>query len=399
MTVQTLASGARPLAAGAAERLAASKPVVATLTGRAAFDALEGEWLALEEGAENPAVFQSYAWCRAVWDHHTRTGTRFEPVILTARAQGRLVGILPLKRVRTRLAAVLTGLGEPFQQYTDVLVAPGAGVEVAEELVRAACGLKRCGGLSFLKVRDDSLLATVLGARGAARGNIDAAPYVDLRPFPVFDDYLKTINAKTRKNMRNARNRLARESVLGHRVLTDPAEIDALVARAHAGRERWLEELGLTSRAFRDPGFGDFTRAVAAPESGLSVLAMSLTLDGRPIADQWGFVLNGRYYAYVATWDPAMVDSSPGKLHLQEVIQSCHERGLAVADFLMPAARYKLTWTDTVVPVADYALPLSAGAWIEGTLWSAHLRPILKRLALKLPPELRSRIARLLLKR
>ena len=68
---------------------------------------------------------------------------------------------------------------------------------------------------------------------------------------------------------------------------------------------------------------------------------------------------NGRYYAYVATWAPEIEEASPGKLHLEEVIRACHERGIGVADFLMPAARYKFTWTDKAMPVADYALPLS----------------------------------------
>src|SRR5690606_23283669 len=133
-------------------------------------------------------------------------------------------------------------------------------------------------------------------------------PFVDLEPFPTFKDYLAGVNAKTRKNMRNARNRLARGGALTHDVLEGPA-VKALVARAHAGRERWLAEQGLSSRAFRDGTFGAFAERVAAPESGLRVLAMSLALDGKPLADQWGFLFNGRYYAYVATWDPDFEES------------------------------------------------------------------------------------------
>ena len=112
--------------------------------------------------------------------------------------------------------------------------------------------------MQLLKVRDDSPLAPLLAERSALRSNADAAPFVDLAPFADFKAYHATVNAKTRKNMRNARNRLARAGKLEHRVLTDRAEIEALVERAHAGRERWLEDAGLTSRAFRDPSFGEF---------------------------------------------------------------------------------------------------------------------------------------------
>ena len=128
-------------------------------------------------------------------------------------------------------------------------------------------------------------------------------------------------------------------------------------------------------------------------------MAMSLTLDDKPIADQWGFVFNGRYYAYVATWAPEFEESSPGKLHLEEVIRACKERGVAVADFLMPAARYKFTWASAAMPVADYALPLSLSGRIAFSLWAARVRPFLKRIAMRLPPGVRSRTTRLLLRR
>ena len=391
------AAAARPFAV--VQPLLAAAAHIAVGASRAGFDALEAEWRELERSADGAALFQSFDWCRAVWDHHEAEKQRFEPLLLTLRDAGRLVALLPLQRVRSGLACVVTGFGEPYQQYTDALVAPDAPADVAERLLDAACRLRGCDGINFLKVRDDSRLAAPLAARGAIRSNADAAPFVELAPFADFKAYHATVNAKTRKNMRNARNRLARAGTLAHHAAAEAGEVATLVARAHAGRERWLEEQGLTSRAFRDPSFRAFAQAVARPESGLITLAMSLTLDGRPIADQWGFVFNGRYYAYVATWAPEFEESSPGKLHLEEVLRACHQRGVAVADFLMPAARYKFTWTETAMPVADYALPLSRTARLQFALWSGGIRPLLKQVALTLPAGLRSRIARVLLRR
>lgn len=373
--------------------------VVCAVSDRVQFDGLRDEWLSLERQAANPVLFQSFAWCRAVWDHHLRTGRRFEPRILTLRERGRLVAVLPLQRVRGGLARTLTGFGEPYQQYTDLLLSSDASRHAVDRLLEAACTAGDCDGVHFLKIRDDSPLAAALSARGAVRSNEDAAPFVDLGPYADFKAYYATVNGKTRKNMRNARNRLSRGGPLVHRVFDDPAGVQALVERAQSGRQRWLEEQGLTSRAFRDPSFGAFALSVARPDSGISIMAMSLTLDGRPLADQWGFVFNDRYYAYVATWTAEFEEASPGKLHLEEVIRACHERGIAVADFLMPAVRYKFTWTDRAMPVADYALPLSVGSRVEALLWSGWARPLLKRLALGLPARIRSRAARLVLRR
>ena len=374
---------------------------VTVATDAKAFAALGADWQRLDRAAANPSLFQSFAWCRAVYDHHLRCSRRFEPLVVALRSRGRLIGILPLQRKRFGPTRFATGFGEPYQQYTDVLLAPDAPADAAARLLDAACRLPECDGLHLLKVRDDSALAPLLAARNATRSNEDAAPFVDLAPFPDFKAYHTTVNAKTRKNMRNARNRLARDGTLSHHVLSDPTEIAALIERAHLGRERWLEAQGLTSRAFRDPTFGDFTRAIARVENGsaISVMAMSLMLDDIPIADQWGFVFNGRYYAYVATWAPEFEEASPGKLHLEEVIRACKERGVAVADFLMPAARYKFTWASEAMPVADYALPLSFSGRIAFSAWAGRVRPFLKRTALKLPTGIRSRIAKLLLRR
>jgi CelD/BcsL family acetyltransferase involved in cellulose biosynthesis len=368
---------------------------------RKAFEALGAEWRELDQVAANPSLFQSFAWCRAVYDHHRGSGQSFEPLVVALRERGRLVGLLPLQRKRLGPARFATGFGEPYQQYTDVLIAPDAPADAAARLVDAACRLPNCDGLHLLKVRDDSALAPPLAARKAIRSNEDAAPFVDLQPFPDFKAYHATVTAKTRKNIRNARNRLSRGATLSHRVLTDAEDIAALVERAHQGRERWLEAQGLTSRAFRDPTFGAFTRAIAQAndESTISVMAMSLMLDDKPIADQWGFVFNRRYYAYIATWAPEFEEASPGKLHLEEVIRACKERGVAVADFLMPAARYKFTWASEAMPVADYAVPLSLSGRIAFSAWAGRIRPFLKRTALKLPAGLRSRAAKLLLRR
>lgn len=384
----------------AARAAAAGTPcAVSFVADRESFEALAADWRRLEEQVSGAMLFQSFDWCRTVWDHWEREGTDFAPRIVVARRDGRLAGILPLRIVRSGRLRLATGFGEPFQQYTDVLLAPGAGPDLAARMLALAVRQLKVDGLQFLKVRADSTLLPALAALSPIVSNEDGAPYVDLAAHAGFDAYFATLNAKTRKNMRNARNRLGRTGTLAHDVVEDDAGKADLVRRAYAGRQRWLAEQGLTSRAFREPSFAAFVERAATRSGGLDVLAMTLALDGRPLADQWGFVHRGRYYAYAATWDPEFEESSPGKLHLGEVIHACADRGIAVADFLIPAARYKLTWAENVVPVADYAVPLTPKGRLYFSIWSAKVRPFLKRMALMTPPRLRSRIAGLLLPR
>ncbi len=77
------------------------------------------------------------------------------------------------------------------------------------------------------------------------------------------------------------------------------------------------------------------------------------------MADQWGFVHKRRYYAFMARWDEGYEEASPGKMQLGAILEACHGEGIDVADFLIPAARYKFTWAREAVPVQDHVLALT----------------------------------------
>jgi len=117
---------------------------------------------------------------------------------------------------------------------------------------------------------------------------------------------------------------------------------------------------------------------------------MSLRHKGEPVAEQWGFVHRGRYYAFVASRDFGLSEESPGKLHLGEVIQACSDAGLEGADLMVPVMPYKLTWATQVVSVRDYALPVTPRGALVLKLWDQILRPAFKDAVLRMPPRLRS---------
>src|SRR5690606_1340759 len=144
---------------------------------------------------------------------------------------------------------------------------------------------------------------------------------------------------KTRKNLRNARNRLEREGPVENRVVVRPSEQVALIERTVDGRADRLKEQGLTSRAFRDGDFLAFCKSLVA-RNDMTILAFSLDHRGRPLAEQWGFVHGGRYYAFVASRDFSHSDESPGKLHLKEILEACAERGIKGCDLGVPVMPY-----------------------------------------------------------
>jgi CelD/BcsL family acetyltransferase involved in cellulose biosynthesis len=358
---------------------------------REAFEAIAPEWAVLEAGSPHAVLFQSVGWCRAVFDFSGRRDTGFDPFIVTLRRDGELKGVLPLERVRAQGCTLLVALGDGFQQYSDVLLAPDVDpAEAVREMLAAAVREAHCDVVSLLKVREDSALRHGLPPRHVRTGASAGAPFVALSSFKDFAEYHATVKAKTRKNMRNARNRLERSGPVEHTVAANRIETMGVIGRTVLGRAQRLEDQGLTSRAFQDQNFLDFCLSLV--DSDLELLAMSLTHNGTPIAEQWGFVHGGRYYAFVASRDFTMGEESPGKLHLKNVIETGFTRGLSTVDLLVPVMPYKLTWASGVTEVQDYAVPVSLKGRARVHLWDQMLRPLVKAAYLALPQGVRTRL-------
>jgi CelD/BcsL family acetyltransferase involved in cellulose biosynthesis len=387
------------LAAGApaAGQRAAGGVVFDIVAGTGAILALEAEWRVLEAEGPDTALFQSFDWCRNHLDA-TAESARWRPVALLARRAGRPVALLPAAVIAKHGLHALTGMCEPFQQYSELLLARGESPAAHSSMLLAAIKSLRVDYLHFGQVRAGGALAEVLGAFGAAQVDCDAAPYVELSAFPHHDAYLATLNAKTRKNLRNAVNRLQRQAELAHVVTREGPQFVAAIGRTYEGRAAWLKRLGLTSRAFRDADFSDFVRRFAEGRAkGIDTVAMSLSHGGNPVSDQWGFLYKGRYYAFMATWNASYEAVSPGRIHLGEVIGAAFSQGWRVADFMIPAVPYKLTWATGSAPVGDYVLPLSLRGYVQVEGWLRRLRPFAKRLVAGFSPALRSRLLKWLL--
>ena len=241
-------------------------PAVSVATDRAAFDALQAEWTELDRAAEGRDALPVLRLVprRLRSSRALRTGLR------SARADAARG-----RQARRAAAAAAVGLrawrGSPPASASPISNTPTCcSRRTRRPMPRRGSSRPPAGCRRSMASTCSKCGTTARSRRCFAPGTRSAATRTRRRsstcsPIADFNAYLATLNAKTRKNMRNTKNRLARSGTLGHRVMTDPADIAALVERAHAGRERWLADQGLTSRAFRDPTFGAFAAAVATP--------------------------------------------------------------------------------------------------------------------------------------
>jgi CelD/BcsL family acetyltransferase involved in cellulose biosynthesis len=358
---------------------------------------LSSDWVGLQDRAGSPGFFQSQAWCAHVLDAvGTSSGAILKPVVVTGWLGERMVALWPLALRRAGGVRLLTGMGAPYDQYAEVLVDRGFDRDAAvSALIAALASARLADGVLLRKVRMTGAAhrLTSLGARSVDVG--ERAPQVHLDPQRPFEEFLAGISAKTRKNLRNYQNRLARFGRLEHRVL-EGADVGATIVAAFEGRRAWLSTHGLSSEAFRDPHFETVMRALAGSRRhGLGLVGFVLMLDERPIAVQWGFIQSRRYYAFMSSRDPAFEDYSAGRLHLRHVLEACHRLGVTQVDLMVPAVPYKMTWTDTADPLVDIVMAWSVRGRLSLDLYQGRLRPLLKRFGARLPAAVRRPLSEL----
>jgi len=358
-------------------------------------DAIQAEWEALQAGhARTDQLFQTFAWVRH-WCRHflgdRSHGPRKGLHIVTGRMDGSLVLVMPLIRVAQRGTIQLEWLGSPVSQYGDMLVASDR--DTADHIHAALDHVSQTPGIDLIslrRVRATSPLADALTSRAPSVTAGDIAPAIALPEGVSFETFQTRYPTKALKNRRRHMRRLEEQGPITFDVVTDGDEARALIQQALTCKRAWLNARGLFSIAFSDPRLDAFFRDTPdafAPTSrnscGLYVFA--LKCDGRPIAINVAFRCVTRVLTHIAAYDLDYERFSPGSLLFEKSIAHSLETGVTVFDLMSPGDAYKLDWTDTVVPVHDYAWGLTARGRAYEALYIRRLRPAMKHAATSVP--------------
>lgn len=322
--------------------------------------ALAERWEALNDARSDhdAPFFQSFAWNSYV--ARIRLGgvrNRYRLLVATVWRDDDLIGVWPLSLQRRVGAWIACSLDDPFGPLAGVAFRRrediGPGVTAVLQELR-----KRSDGLRIEAVVSGSALHAALLENKIRVVSTQGAVVVGLSEHSTFKSFEQTINSKTRKNLRNLRNRLERTHAIEHKVTDAPAQLATMLPEVLEARTRWIRRNGRMSAAFRD---ADFTSLVSdlARSGTFHLLGFALATSERWIAAQWGFVHAGRYYAYMSAMDPDCAEFSPGRIHLGMVIKACFERGVGALELMAPAVGYKLEWSDQVKNVDTLQLPFS----------------------------------------
>lgn len=346
----------------------ASGPAIAI---EASIDRLAPEWDSLADRL-GASPFMRPGWFEAWWSAF-QPG---RPELITARRDGRLVGVLPTyRRAGVRHSAT--------NDHTTMFGALADGPAASRKLARAlfATGARRTE-LSFVERRDAWLpqvreSSAQLGWRTLEQA-LERSPYI--RTDGDFGSYEATLGSKLRSEIRRRRRRLEEDDPLSLEVADGSERLDALLEQGLAlEAAAWKADAGTAIES--SPATRAFYGRLARWAASRGILRIAfLRHGGRAIAFDLCLECGGVHYLLKTGYDPAYRSAAPGIIIRREMISRAFSTGLASYEFLGHDHAWKLRWTDSCrerVVLRAFA-PSLAGSLDR--LATVRARPLAKRL-------------------
>ncbi len=331
------------------------------ITNEDDFLALEQEWKALLPQTRADNIFLTWEWVSTWWKVF---GEGKQPHILTFRDETRLVGILPCyirNRPLLRLAKIrelrFIGTGESVRsEYLDLICLPGHREECLE-LLEGFLSRDRDWDIAvFTDLPEDSLLGSFLDDRFPAREIINREPCYFVKVPAKFETYLKGIDSRMRRNIRNRRRNLERDFRVEYHRLNREENLDEWMEefkRLHAAR---LEERGLPSK-FADPIYQRFHDRLSRIfyDSGL-LFAADLRLDGKTVAARYNFNYRGKVYDYQTGFEPKFGRQGVMQALISYMIEDCGREEIGKFDFLAGSENYKRHFSNSQTTISSHRI-------------------------------------------
>jgi CelD/BcsL family acetyltransferase involved in cellulose biosynthesis len=311
---------------------------IALITKSESFARLRCEWEEL--WARDPAAtpFQSPAWQLAWW----RCFGTPELLVLTARAGGELVGLLPLYLLREAGCRKLLPVGVGLSDYIEALAAPGAD-GTAERFMREIAATPGWDECWLPDLTPGGALATASLPRDLAAEMSAARSCPVLRLPGRCREIADLVPRHTSRYLRHARARTAAAGVAMAEMISESgldAALDDLF-RLHELRWRARGEAGVCA----DPPIRAFHKSAAYGLAANGMLRLYRLRIGRTAAAVfYGIAAKRVFYAYLGGFDPALASLRPGAQLIAHAVEQAAAEEALEFDFLRGGEPYKYAW-------------------------------------------------------
>jgi CelD/BcsL family acetyltransferase involved in cellulose biosynthesis len=304
------------------------------------------EWNALVEDGISDVPFLRYEYLSSWW--HTCGGgewSQAELVLISAREEGRLVGIAPLFLSVHDGRPVLLLLGSiEISDYLDLIVRPADLSRFLSALLDFLSTFRPADwrGFDWYNLPDASPTLPALKAESTKRGWTCTEDIYHPTPTVVltgnFEAYLASVDKKQRHEIRR-KVRRAEDSGRGVRwyIVRDEATLDAEIDAFLA-----LMEMDESKSKFLSDVMRSQMRATihTAFRHGWLWLAF-LEIDGQKAAAALNFDYRNRLWGYNSGVDRRFMDLSPGWVLLAYVLEWAADNGRSEFDFMRGDEEYK----------------------------------------------------------
>lgn len=378
MTQTMRAAFDRPIEVRVPDRDIAAVPVEVSPTGiqlslHGDLAEVEADWRAFEAQADCTA-FQSFDWL-STWQRHIGASEGVKPAIVIGRQGGEIIFILPLALTAGRLRRVAW-----FGEFLCNSSAPLLARDFAKRTSRAQFPLlwREVEQLLRKNLRHDLIdLGKIPEQVGAQPNPMLALP---LTPAPndaylvkltgTWDEfYAAKRSSSRRKTDGRKRRKLEKEGNVTFATATDRAEIERTIDALIAQKKTSYASLGVANM-FEWPGYRDFFVDLATDPRRLGLVHVSsVSVDKTIVAASFGLTMHGNYDYVLAGYTMGEYEaSSPGTIHLQELMRHFIERGFKTFDLNIGDEPYKHEWYDVETKMYDYVAPVTLQGWAKALL-------------------------------
>jgi CelD/BcsL family acetyltransferase involved in cellulose biosynthesis len=318
---------------------------------------------AINRESRLPDLFSTFEFYQVYFQHDEfyRHGVETELWFLTVRDEGRIIGYLPLRRVRERVLGLPSTRVEFFATHDNDrphLVSRPADEERCRDAVLGWLREHR-REWSFLELKQQPAQSILCQAEA-----FSGRRYC-LRRFPNLDngtihvrwstlrEWHKSLSHKMRNNIGRQFRLLNSLGHLEHLASSDPAATP-LLFELFLGIEPRSWKAGAGATLARSPRRLEFFRRLFDPRTPWRMRVDLVLLDGIPIAGIIGAAFEKRFYAIHIAFDDAYGKASPGGAALTLALRHAIESGHLCFNMLSGFSYYKTRWQAEVTPTHSF---------------------------------------------
>jgi len=314
------------------------------------FDSLESSWNDLRHRLKWSSAFLLPRWLKVWWQAF---GGGSESYLFDVKQDKNIIGIAPLQVKEDKAAFIGSA---DVCDYMDFVVAPG---KESAFFVALLDKLRQDGiGQLYLEsLRPDSTVLTSLVDLAKGKGHqvtlTQENVSLDLDLPSTWEEYLRTLTPKQRRETGRRFRRLEEEGEINYRSVEDaePKVLEIFFKLMRVSRK--------DKAAFMTAPMESFFRSLAETMAEAKLLRFGiLEISGKPVAAVMCFDYNDKVSLYNSGYDPEYGYLSVGLLSKLLSIKDSIERGRRRYDFLKGPEEYKYRLGGKEIPISSCRIVL-----------------------------------------